>query len=184
MLDQNTDRMWYVIGAVIVCAAIIFLLNSTMPNLFASVGDTFTNKTEEVTDLVPDIGNEMTDGVMPEIPNLLKSASVVEGRYVSHADGSVAVTETSANDALSDYIPVQAGKQYTFLMPRMGGHLRVVYYDADHVFITGKYRRELSRLTSTAPVGAKYARVSAKFEMSDIHPYAVPVEEWWYGVLQ
>ena len=39
MLDQNTDRMWYVIGAVLIGAAIIFGMNTLMPNAFASVGD-------------------------------------------------------------------------------------------------------------------------------------------------
>lgn len=52
MLDQNTDRMWYVIGAVILGAAIILILNGTAPELFASVGDTFSTKTEEVTQIV------------------------------------------------------------------------------------------------------------------------------------
>lgn len=38
MLDQNTDRMWYVIGALVVGAGIILLANKTMPEVFASVG--------------------------------------------------------------------------------------------------------------------------------------------------
>lgn len=42
MLDQNTDRMWYVIGAVLIGAAIIFGMNTLMPNTFASVGESFT----------------------------------------------------------------------------------------------------------------------------------------------
>lgn len=56
MLDQNTDRMWYVIGAVIVGAALIFLVNSSFPQLFASVGDVFTNKTDEVSETIGSIG--------------------------------------------------------------------------------------------------------------------------------
>lgn len=61
MLDQNTDRMWYVIGAVIIGAAIIFILNGTMPDLFASVGGTFTNKTEQVTNDINELS--MADGI-------------------------------------------------------------------------------------------------------------------------
>lgn len=57
MLDQNTDRMWYVIGAVIIGAAIIFILNGMIPELFASVGGTFQDKTKETTDIV--------DGIKP-----------------------------------------------------------------------------------------------------------------------
>lgn len=41
MLDQNTDRIWYVIGAVLIGAAIILILNGTAPNLFASVAGTY-----------------------------------------------------------------------------------------------------------------------------------------------
>ena len=41
MLDQNTDRMWYVIGAVLIGAAIIFGMNTLMPNAFASISDNF-----------------------------------------------------------------------------------------------------------------------------------------------
>lgn len=63
MLDQNTDRMWYVIGAVIIGAAIILILNGTAPELFASVGETFKAKTEEVTGSVDKL--TMTDGAMP-----------------------------------------------------------------------------------------------------------------------
>ena len=41
MLDQNTDRLWYVIGAVLIGAAIIFGMNTLMPEAFASVSDNF-----------------------------------------------------------------------------------------------------------------------------------------------
>ena len=41
MLDQNTDRMWYVIGALVVGAGIILLANKTMPDVFASVSKSF-----------------------------------------------------------------------------------------------------------------------------------------------
>lgn len=64
MLDQNTDRMWYVIGAVIIGAAIILILNGTVPEMFASVGETFKAKTENVRTDVSDI--TMTDGAMPQ----------------------------------------------------------------------------------------------------------------------
>ena len=43
MLDQNTDRMWYVIGALVVGAGIILLANKAMPEIFASVTDMFSN---------------------------------------------------------------------------------------------------------------------------------------------
>lgn len=50
MLDQNTDRMWYVIGAVLVGAAIILIANGTLPQMFASVTDSFENVSKEALD--------------------------------------------------------------------------------------------------------------------------------------
>ena len=49
MLDQNTDRMWYVIGAVLIGAAIIFGMNTLMPNAFASVSGMFEDMTDNGT---------------------------------------------------------------------------------------------------------------------------------------
>lgn len=55
MLDQNTDRMWYVIGAVLLGAAILLLINGVAPDLFAQVTDTYKEKTEEATDAASEI---------------------------------------------------------------------------------------------------------------------------------
>ena len=62
--------MWYVIGAVIVGAALIFLMNGTFPSLFANVGETFEDKVEQST--------EMTDGIRPPIrqDNRVKESDV------------------------------------------------------------------------------------------------------------
>ena len=49
MLDQNTDRMWYVIGAVLIGAAIIFGMNTLMPEAFASVGELFMDLSDDVS---------------------------------------------------------------------------------------------------------------------------------------
>lgn len=55
MLDQNTDRMWYVIGALVVGAGIILLANQFMPELFAKTGNTFDGVSNSAID---DINNE------------------------------------------------------------------------------------------------------------------------------
>ena len=52
MLDQNTDRMWYVIGAVLIGAAIIFGMNTMMPNAFASVGESFKDISEKAMSVI------------------------------------------------------------------------------------------------------------------------------------
>lgn len=76
MLDQNTDRMWYVIGAVIIGAAIILIINGTAPKLFASVAETFEEKTEEVTEGVEEL--TLTDGIGPKErdASLLKQSDI------------------------------------------------------------------------------------------------------------
>ena len=52
MLDQNTDRMWYVIGAVLIGAAIIFGMNTLMPELFASVTENFEGVSNQVSSTI------------------------------------------------------------------------------------------------------------------------------------
>lgn len=47
MLDQNTDRMWFVIGALVIGAGIILLANKTMPELFANVSNSLSSVTNE-----------------------------------------------------------------------------------------------------------------------------------------
>lgn len=58
MLDQNTDRMWYVIGAVLVGAAIILIANGTLPDMFASVTDSFENVSKNAVEGVEQLNFE------------------------------------------------------------------------------------------------------------------------------
>lgn len=67
MLDQNTDRMWFVIGALVIGAGIILLINNTFPALFASTAKTFKGVTDPATD-------EIEKGLIVN-PNLLKNTS-------------------------------------------------------------------------------------------------------------
>ena len=55
MLDQNTDRMWYVIGALVVGAGIILLANNTMPEVFANVTESFEQPMNSGTKLLHDL---------------------------------------------------------------------------------------------------------------------------------
>lgn len=47
MLDQNTDRMWYVIGALVVGGGIILIANKSVPGAFANVSDRFEQVSDE-----------------------------------------------------------------------------------------------------------------------------------------
>lgn len=66
MLDQNTDRLWYVIGAVLIGAAVILLLNESAPRMFASIGETFESTTEKALGEIRD-------------PNLIRNGSFNNG---------------------------------------------------------------------------------------------------------
>lgn len=57
MLDQNTDRMWYVIGALVVGAGIILLANKALPEVFANVTKSFNGVVEEGTSAVGNLDN-------------------------------------------------------------------------------------------------------------------------------
>ena len=59
MLDQNTDRMWFVIGAVIIGAASIFIANGTLPTRFASVSDSFEDTSDKGVEVIKDITRGM-----------------------------------------------------------------------------------------------------------------------------
>jgi len=59
MLDQNTDRMWYVIGAVIVGAGIILIANTLFPGMFDSIQTTFD---EMITKFTSSAENLDVDG--------------------------------------------------------------------------------------------------------------------------
>jgi len=54
MLDQNTDRMWFVIGALVVGAGIILLANQFMPGVFAQVGKAFNGVTKDSVNTIKD----------------------------------------------------------------------------------------------------------------------------------
>ena len=183
MLDQNTDRMWYVIGAVIVGAAIILILNGTMPQIFASVADTFSEKTEDVT--------EITDGIMPQVhaTNLLNVDTITYGIWIDQELGIEQGDNFRLADsyASSDYIPVEPGEKYLFEMQRgtIVHNLRVVYFDAGYNYISGQVSATSSEseFLTVAPSSAAFARISAPFEKfpaPHTHPFA-PIDEWWFG---
>lgn len=63
MLDQNTDRLWYVIGAVLLGAAIILLLNGTAPQIFGQVAGGYQHLTEQTLKDIEEAGlggNQLT----------------------------------------------------------------------------------------------------------------------------
>lgn len=55
MLDQNTDRMWFVIGAVLIGAGLIAAANLLFPELFAQMAASFRGMLDNATGGLSDI---------------------------------------------------------------------------------------------------------------------------------
>lgn len=91
MLDQNTDRMWYVIGAVLIGAAIIFGMNTFMPSAFASVGNMFEGTADNATIIIQ---SSIYTGNMEDY----KPKSVPLSEYVIASDDDFKLMETIDGD--------------------------------------------------------------------------------------
>ena len=62
MLDQNTDRMWYVIGALVVGAGIIILANNLLPKMFGDITETMANVVDDASGLLDE--SEESNGIV------------------------------------------------------------------------------------------------------------------------
>ena len=168
MLDQNTDRMWYVIGAVLFGAAIIFGMNTLMPNAFASVGDMFESVTNSTSSLVDDLAIDR---------NMIDIENVVVNRRVRETDGVLIVDSMEKS---TDFMPVRAGYNYVFSTPNAIVK-RVSYYSdnsgSPESFIKGYHVGSTKDWVTEAPVGAKYARISADYNGSN----HAAIEDWVFS---
>ena len=165
MLDQNTDRMWYVIGAVLIGAAIIFGANSLYPSAFASV-------TGLMSDLTSEAGSSF--GV-----NLFNMETANKGVVLS-MNGEYFETPTHS---LSDLIRVEPGETYVFKTEGTSHNKRITYHyqNGDYIPDSGVLLRDNHyELRSTVPMDAYYARISTNHLPSGHR--AAPLTEWWFGL--
>lgn len=119
MLDQNTDRLWYVIGAVLLGAAIILLLNGAAPQLFASVGETFQSKAEKATESAEEINKNYFDS----------SLALTDG-VIDWYSGEATRNERFAGNVITGFIPVTPGETY-----QTSFDAHVYYYDENKQYI-------------------------------------------------
>lgn len=148
MLDQNTDRLWYVIGAVLIGAAILLLVNGTAPELFASATDTMSNIVDDVTYHIDDkLGRKRKLEF-----NMRESVEPIGSASTNHEWLSETAIRFNSGD--SHYaalrIPEQyfeIGKRYTISfdmqklagdVPGLGGHLLIAQGDDVDIRIDGK----------------------------------------------
>lgn len=139
MLDQNTDRMWYVIGAVLIGAAIIFGMNTMFPSAFASVGDLFSSQIATIDRKLERYGEDLlTEYVIHQHANGVLDLS----RYHNHntiglkhwgeTDGLYLKLDELGLEPNSEYVLRYSFKKTDGTLVNIGGHTDGVF--ADNVF--------------------------------------------------
>lgn len=147
MLDQNTDRIWYVIGAVLIGAAVILIFNGAVPSLFGQVANTYEEKTEEATNGAEKLASvDMVDTGLTGRD--IQPWHEGEIEYVSEGSDSFILTSEEQRGGFS--FPAhyfQLGETYTLTfditklegtIDGVGGHLRIAEEDNIKVKIDGQ----------------------------------------------
>ena len=164
MLDQNTDRMWYVIGALVVGAGIILLANKAMPEFFANVTSSFSEVVSGATSKVEILGRN----------NLINPSTLIQSRYVSESTGKVlgegdtpGASGSGYYHVLTEFIPVTPGVTYRLTSNDGVWYTRYAFYDSNKEFIAGsggKVNHKAEYADATAPSSAVYIRFSTDVE--------------------
>lgn len=181
MLDQNTDRMWYVIGALVVGAGIILLANKAMPEIFASVTDSFEKVSNSAKGGVEEVQNSIPR------PNLLDNSGGsalhnVRRYYASDVveeDGKLALAYRNNGNIIQFYTPdkqLEKGETYTFSFYAKGSRDMVfnsfLYINHEH------YISELNgNRVDGYPITTDWQRYAVTFEAvsnTDIHIHMYP----------
>ena len=193
MLDQNTDRMWYVIGAVLIGAAIIFGMNTLMPEAFASVSDSFTD--------IAEVAREGVSGLHPYVNdlegNMIRKRGLVYNMYWHPRTNMLSDGGRHGRDyAAPASIRVDGGETYVFATPNLT-YKYIQFYDADgHALFEDRDDFEVGAqiMERIAPENAETVRISARYTYSfdpndpdadGGDPQSVaPVETWWFGTAE
>ena len=168
MLDQNTDRMWYVIGALVVGAGIILLANGTLPSLFASVTETFEGTSTEALNVIDSL----------YATNLVNPEKADDGYWVVEGSGVESTASNGDKWASTDYMMVSSNVAYTFKTAIPMYNMRITYFDANKKHITGMMQYHVDEMEMVAPSNAMYARISAPFTH---YAESAPTTHWWFG---
>ena len=124
MLDQNTDRMWYVIGAVLIGAAIIFGMSTLMPEAFAGVNDNMQQAIGAVSVRIDQFSDL----------DVVYSKTHFENTRESSNKGSIGET----GSIVEKNIPIEPGETYVLTYNRTGDSGEM------HIF---SHPQETTRLT-------------------------------------
>lgn len=174
MLDQNTDRLWYVIGAVLVGAAILLLLNGSAPNLFAQVAGTYEELTEEATSgaesLTDDGPKRIPIAELNQEADLISPDNMEIGTF-NYLTGDLTTANNNQFERMIDPVSVTPNTDYYItyelqsnVPDKWGTEVAWVFYDQEMNPIEGRsvysyYEDERKTTTLTTPENARYIRV-------------------------
>ena len=182
MLDQNTDRMWFVIGAVIVGAAIIFIANGSLPTLFASVSDSFEESASMGTEVAGDIYVDVT-GMYENIIDW-DVYELYSNMRPNKATGEL-IENAHANNWYSTLgnIPVEENTSYVFTAPKGLCSPYISYYSSNgeylgHVYQNGEVVMQVAGRT---PAGTAYVKLAAGDSNIDPNREADKTENWIFS---
>lgn len=164
MLDQNTDRMWYVIGAVIIGAAIILILNGTMPQIFASVAESFDGAADKSTELAGYAAD--TSGVPYELQqhNVIRDIPFSDG-YFNYLTGEPSGVGNHFQ-MMTDLVPVEPNTEY-YAQSNLPYDASIwrnfeiawIYYDASGTVIPGSNAYNTKSTIITTPSNATHIKL-------------------------
>ncbi len=170
MLDQNTDRMWYVIGAIVIGAAIIAMGLNIFDSSFDSVGVNFSQLTDNA-EIALEFGFESNS------PNLYTGPS--EFKYEGYATGYGTTMGDRAESVFQRDIKVKPNTTYRINYRRGDKTDGLIVLTHTGVFQTnikshnGLYSssRRLRQLKSDVDGAASGDKVSMTFTTSDVEEF-------------
>ena len=148
MLDQNTDRMWFVIGALVVGAGIILLANKTMPEVFANITKTFKDTTDSATSAIADMTiYQATDGI-----NRVDKYKSNVAIYWRNGEEDASDPYWYEGDVLVDFIAVKPGEKYKVWINPLDPSVYAntfrggLYYNKDKEYIGSYYKQDINKV--------------------------------------
>ncbi len=178
MLDQNTDRMWYVIGAIVIGAAIIAMGLNIFDSSFESVDDNFANVMGVADGYITDIsaqniirlsdlefrgGSVVTGYSLSELDVVLDGSSRYAGLRIPQT-----VMEPNTKYKLSYSYEKLGGELVAF-----GGHLHLGFNEYTDVYVDGVLNSDSYIEEDSAFVGDDSVEhfVEVYFETDSIYPH-------------
>ena len=128
----------------------------------------------------------------------INTSDLVLGKTINISTG--AVTDSSVNFYLNEYIPVSASTSYVFYGACTTPHgsiakkqktfyNRILYYDSNHNFISGKEGADYTHTANqrevpclfTSPSNAAYARISCMVDNTTVTQESIGYYKWYFA---